>query len=274
MRDADDVGLLDRRVLAQRALDLGRVGVGAADDEHVALAAGDREVAVGVEHAEVAGVEPAVGVDHRRRRLGVLVVALHHEVAADADLALGARRRAPRRVSVSTTLSSKSDDREARPEATTSRRVVEPRDRRDRGRLGHAVDRQDALHPELVDDRLRSPRAGCWRRRSSRSAASETSRSSSAAWLRRSMKCVGMPLKHGHALALDQLEAPRAGSQRSIRIIAPPVISGGSTPVKRAGDVEERHVVHHAAVRRRCPSPRRSSTRCAARGCECTAPFG
>ena len=37
--------------------------------------------------------------------------------------------------------------------------------------------------------------------------------------------------QHGHALALDQRGTPRSASQRSIRIIAPPVISGGSTPV-------------------------------------------
>jgi hypothetical protein len=44
--DADDGGLVDGWVLHQEALDLGRVGVEAADDEHVLLPADDLETAV------------------------------------------------------------------------------------------------------------------------------------------------------------------------------------------------------------------------------------
>ena len=44
-------------------LDLGRAHVLAAADDDVLLAVGDREVAVGVEHADVAGHEPAVGAN-------------------------------------------------------------------------------------------------------------------------------------------------------------------------------------------------------------------
>jgi hypothetical protein len=54
---------------AQQVLDLGRVGVEPADDEHVLLAVGDPEVAALVEHPDVAGVQPALGVD----RLGGLL---------------------------------------------------------------------------------------------------------------------------------------------------------------------------------------------------------
>ena len=44
------------------------------------------------------------------------------------------------------------------------------------------------------------------------------------------MKCVGMPLSTVTRSRSISRNAS-AGSQRSIRIIAPPVISGGSTPV-------------------------------------------
>ena len=57
-RDLRDVGMAEDRVL-----DLGRVDVEPADDEHVLLAVGDLQVAALVHHADVAGVQPAVGVD-------------------------------------------------------------------------------------------------------------------------------------------------------------------------------------------------------------------
>ena len=57
-----------------------------------------------------------------------------------------------------------------------------------------------------------------------------TSAVSSASWLSRSMKWVGMPLSTVTRSRSIRRKAS-AGSQRSIRIIAPPVISGGSTPV-------------------------------------------
>ena len=69
-RDLRDVGMLEDRVL-----DLGRVHVEPADDEHVLLAVGDLEVAALVHHADVAGVQPAVGVDRLARRRVVLEVA-------------------------------------------------------------------------------------------------------------------------------------------------------------------------------------------------------
>ena len=58
-----------------QVLDLGGVRVEPADDEHVLDAPDDAQVAVGVERAEVARVQPAVGVDRGRGRLGVVEVA-------------------------------------------------------------------------------------------------------------------------------------------------------------------------------------------------------
>ena len=83
--DADHRDLRDPRVPQQQVLDLGRVRVEAADDEHVLDAPDDAQVAVGVERAEVAGVQPSVGVDRGRGRFGVV------EVAARSP-----SRRAPR----------------------------------------------------------------------------------------------------------------------------------------------------------------------------------
>ena len=60
-RDHRDLG--DARHAHEQLLDLLRAHVLAAADDDVLLAIGDREVAVGVEHADVAGHEPAVGVE-------------------------------------------------------------------------------------------------------------------------------------------------------------------------------------------------------------------
>jgi hypothetical protein len=82
-------------VQAEDPLDLGRIGVEAADQEHVLLAVGDGEPAPGIEPADVTGVQPAIPVDGLGGRRGVLEVAAHHVVAADQDLAVGAGRQIP-----------------------------------------------------------------------------------------------------------------------------------------------------------------------------------
>ena len=61
VRAAVDAGVGDGRMREQRRLDLGRRDVLAAADDRVGLAAGDREAALRVERAAVAGVQPAVG---------------------------------------------------------------------------------------------------------------------------------------------------------------------------------------------------------------------
>ena len=59
---ADDRDLGDAGHAQQLLLDLDRAHVLAAADDDVLLAVGDREEAVVVEHTDVAGHEPAVGV--------------------------------------------------------------------------------------------------------------------------------------------------------------------------------------------------------------------
>ena len=63
--DAEDRGVGDRGVREQHALDLGRIDVDAAGDDHVGLAVAEEQVAVVVEVADVADGEeagPAVGL--------------------------------------------------------------------------------------------------------------------------------------------------------------------------------------------------------------------
>ena len=73
-------------MLEQRVLDLDRRDVLAAGDDDVLRAVAELHVAVGVLDAEVAGMEPAAGEGLVGRGL-VLEVALHHDVAAEHDLA-------------------------------------------------------------------------------------------------------------------------------------------------------------------------------------------
>jgi hypothetical protein len=75
-------------MLEQEALDLRGIRVEPADDEHVLLAADDAQAAGLGELAEVAGVEPTVGVDRVRGGLRVVEVPLHDAVTAHQHLAV------------------------------------------------------------------------------------------------------------------------------------------------------------------------------------------
>ncbi len=66
-------------VLAARGLD------------QVLFAVGDGEEVVLVELADVAGGEPAVGVEHLGSELGLAVVAAHHAAASEQDLSIRLR---------------------------------------------------------------------------------------------------------------------------------------------------------------------------------------
>src|SRR5690554_5119633 len=75
-------------MLAQGRLDLRRVAVEAADDEHVLEPAGDAQVALLVQAADVAGVQPALLIKGAAGGLGVAEIALHQVEATQADLAV------------------------------------------------------------------------------------------------------------------------------------------------------------------------------------------
>jgi hypothetical protein len=72
----------------EHVLDFERGDVLAARDDDVLRAVLDLDVAVGLHHGEVAGAEPAAG-ERISRRLGILEIALHRDVAAEHDLAHG-----------------------------------------------------------------------------------------------------------------------------------------------------------------------------------------
>src|SRR6185437_3001183 len=86
-------GLRDCWMLTDETFDLGGIGIGAADDEHLLEPAGDLQILGCVEPAEVAGAEPAIGRDGGSRRLLILEIALHHEIPAHPDFSLGAGRK-------------------------------------------------------------------------------------------------------------------------------------------------------------------------------------
>ena len=80
----------------QRGLDLGRVHVVAAADEHLLGPPGEAHQAVGLDAGQVAGPQPAVGGDGRRGGLGVAPVARHLGGGAQPQLAhLAGRDLAP-----------------------------------------------------------------------------------------------------------------------------------------------------------------------------------
>src|SRR5436305_4828018 len=91
MGNAQHGGLANIWMLVEHFLDLARVDVVAASDDHLLLAIDDEEVTVFIDLRHIARVKPAVA-----NRLGggvVLVpVALHHVVPPDHDLADLARR--------------------------------------------------------------------------------------------------------------------------------------------------------------------------------------
>jgi hypothetical protein len=81
-------------VAQQDFLHLARIDVAAAADDQVFGAILQREEAVGVEHADVAGVQPTAA-QGARGRLGVPPVAAHHRVAAHQHLAALAGKKQP-----------------------------------------------------------------------------------------------------------------------------------------------------------------------------------
>jgi hypothetical protein len=91
--DADRRRLQHLRVLIQHLFDLARIDVGTAADDQLLLAVDDLQIAVTVEHADIAGGEPAVGAEAAGIDLGVLVVADRHRGAIGQNLAGRAGRQ-------------------------------------------------------------------------------------------------------------------------------------------------------------------------------------
>ena len=92
VRDAEDGGVGDGGVGEQRGLDLGRVDVDAARDDHVDLAVAEEEVAVLVEIADVADGEEVA--DAVLLRLGLVLVVLEVRRCSSSCRRCRVRRRA------------------------------------------------------------------------------------------------------------------------------------------------------------------------------------
>ena len=131
--------------LVPEVLDLRRVDVLAAPDQHVLDAADDAAVALRVDGREVAGVHPAVD-DRLARRPGVAPVALHHRVPVGQQLALNTHRGGASGGVDDLHLDMRQDASDGGDPALDA--VVHVRLERDRARLGHAVGDGDlaAMH--------------------------------------------------------------------------------------------------------------------------------
>src|SRR5206468_4084353 len=86
VRDADDRGVGDVRVVEQHGLEFGRGNLVALVLDQLLYPVDDRVAAVLVYHRDVAGVQPPLAVDRRRRGLRVVQVALHDLRPSDPQL--------------------------------------------------------------------------------------------------------------------------------------------------------------------------------------------
>src|SRR5260370_21681507 len=71
----------------EKLLDLARVKVLAAADHHVLDAADDVAITLRVDHGDVAGMHPAIGVEHVGGFFSLIPIAQHDAVAAGAEFA-------------------------------------------------------------------------------------------------------------------------------------------------------------------------------------------
>ena len=146
---AEDLHRLHLRVAEQELLDLARIDVLAAADQHVLHAADDVAVALGVDRREVAAVHPAGRVDRLARALGLVPVAAHHQVAARAQLARHADRDDAAALIDDLDLDVRLDAAHGRHAALE--RVVDARLERHRAGFGHAVGDGDLVHVHVGD---------------------------------------------------------------------------------------------------------------------------
>jgi len=139
-------------MVQQQPLDLHGIHVEPADDEHVLLAIGDPQVTTFVHHADVAGVQPAIGLDGLRRLGRILEVALRDVVATNHDLAR--LHRVTARAVVAACLQFHTRIGPTREVRDRLGIVAGPTRRREPGHLGEPVGGEDRLHTKLVTQRL------------------------------------------------------------------------------------------------------------------------
>ncbi len=145
VRASDDCGFQDRRMGVEDVLDLLRVDVLTTADDHVLDPVDEDEVAVGVEVADVAGVQPAI-LEGAGRLFGLVEVAAHDVGAADDHLALPFGRGPPVDVEQGDLLAGQRE-----PHGAGLARPVDRVDGRRAGALGEAVPLDDRRAVALLE---------------------------------------------------------------------------------------------------------------------------
>src|SRR5437588_5914424 len=87
VRHADHLDVLDLRMTIEKFLDLARIDVLAAANDHVLDAPDDVAITLGVDGREVAGMHPARRIDGLAGALFVAPIAEHYAIAASEELA-------------------------------------------------------------------------------------------------------------------------------------------------------------------------------------------
>src|SRR5690348_3421824 len=154
VRRPDHGDLSHRRMPRQRLFHLTRVDVVAAADDQLAGAAGDGEVAVVADRAEIAGLEPAVRAEYFGGGVGAVPVAGEDVRPAHLDLADRARRQRRARAHIHHARFLAGE--RAADGAGAALAVVRVGQVHDR--LGHAVALEDALAEDALEVR-EDPRA-------------------------------------------------------------------------------------------------------------------
>src|ERR1700722_1303436 len=159
---ADHLHVLDFRMAVEKLLDLARIDVLAAADDHVLDAPDDVAIAFRVDGGEVAGVHPARRIDGLAGALRIVPIAEHHRIAAREELAGRAGRHDPALRVDDLDLQMRLDAADGRHAALE--RIVGRALKAHRARLGHAVRDSDLRQMHLVDRALhhldRARRAG------------------------------------------------------------------------------------------------------------------
>src|SRR5581483_7025745 len=86
IRNANHLHIGNPGTGVQELLDLARINILAAADDHILGAAGDFAIAVLVHGGEITAVQPTVIINGAPRRVGIFVITLHDHVSAPAQL--------------------------------------------------------------------------------------------------------------------------------------------------------------------------------------------
>ena len=92
VRHSVDLDIGDLRMGVEELLDLARIDVFTAADNHVLDSAGDLAIAVLIHDCQITGVQPLLRIDSLGGLLRHLVVAFHNQIAAGAEFTLLAGR--------------------------------------------------------------------------------------------------------------------------------------------------------------------------------------